>query len=113
MAAAYPASSANGIRVQQGWAEWLIAKQRLDAAAQTLDAVQPLLAGSPYAAVRQQVLRARLAEQRGNRNEAAQHWQAAVAASEPLYGRESAVTAQWRSALQAARGDTQGSAALP
>lgn len=108
-----PASSANGIRLQQGWAEWLIAKQRLDAAAQTLDAVQPLLAGSPYAVVRQQVLRARLAEQRGDRNEAVQHWLAAVAASEPLYGSESAVTMQWRTALQAARSGTQSSSALP
>ncbi len=108
-----PASSANAIRLQQGWAEWLIAKRRLDGAEQTLDAVQPLLSGSPYAAVRQQVLRARLAWQQGKRNEAVQHWQAAVAASERLYGRESVVTAQWRSALLAARSDTQSSAALP
>lgn len=108
-----PAGSANGTRLQQGWAEWLIAKHRLDEAAQTLETVQPLLLDSPYAAVRQQVLRARLAEQRGNRSEAVQYWQAAVAAAEPLYGKTSAVTLQWRGALQAARDHVQGSGALP
>ncbi len=108
-----PAGSANAIRLQQGWAEWLISKQRLDAAAQVLDSVQSLLSGSPYAAVHQQVLRARLAERRGKGEEAVRYWQAAVAAAEPLYGRQSAVTTQWRNALQAAQHATHGGAALP
>ena len=108
-----PASSANGIRLQQSWAEWLLAKQRLPAAGQALDAVEPLLAHSPYAAVRQQVLRARWAQARGERSEAVQHWQRAVAAATPLYGEQSAVTAQWRSALQSARNDVHVGGALP
>ena len=78
-----------------------------------METVQPLLLDSPYAAVRQQVLRARLAEQRGNRSEAVQYWQAAVAAAEPLYGKTSAVTLQWRGDLQAARDHVQGGGALP
>ncbi|WP_057628782.1 protein kinase domain-containing protein [Stenotrophomonas terrae] len=108
-----PASSANGIRLQQSWAEWLLAKQRLVAAGQALDAVEPLLGHGPYAAVRQQVLRARWAQARGNRGEAVQHWQRAVAAATPLYGEDSAVTAQWRSALQAAQSDAHAAGALP
>ncbi len=108
-----PASSANGIRLQQGWAEWLLGKRRLVEAEQALAALEPLLEHSPYAKVQQQVLRARLAEAHGNRSAAVQQWQRAVAAAEPLFGTQSAVTVQWRGALQAAENNAQTSGALP
>lgn len=97
-----PADSANGIRLRQGWTEWLIGKGRLDEAAAMLDALEPVLAGSPYAGVRQQVLRARLAERRGDGSEARRYWQAVVEKAGALYGEQSAVTAQWRAMLKAA-----------
>ena len=98
-----PADSANGIRVRQGWAEWLLAKGRLDEAATTLAALQPVVASSPYAAINQQILQARLTESRGQTADAIPHWQQVVTSAEALYGKDSALTAQWGNALESAR----------
>ncbi|KRG43411.1 hypothetical protein ARC78_07235 [Stenotrophomonas pictorum JCM 9942] len=98
-----PANSANGIRVRQAWTEWLIGKQRLDEAAAMLAALEPVVHGSPFAAINQQVLRARLAQQRGAWAEAVTAWQAVLAAAVPVYGDDSPITRQWRAALATAR----------
>lgn len=98
-----PADSANGIRIRQGWAEWLLAKRRWDDAAMTLAALQPVVASSPYAAINQQILQARLMESRGATAAAAAHWQQVVTSAEALYGTDSAPTVLWRKALESAR----------
>ncbi|MNN19022.1 hypothetical protein D3C81_1322480 [compost metagenome] len=98
-----PADSANGIRVRQGWAEWLLTKGRLDDAATTLAALQPVVASSPYAAINQQILQARLTESRDRTADAIALWQQVVASAEALYGKDSALTAQWENTLESAR----------
>jgi tetratricopeptide (TPR) repeat protein len=98
-----PAESANGIRVRQGRAEWLISKGRLDEAASLLETLEPVVQGSPFAAIHQRVLRAQLAQQRGAWADAVTQWEATVAAAASLYGKDSAITRQWQAALAAAR----------
>ncbi|MGH8055269.1 MAG: protein kinase domain-containing protein [Stenotrophomonas sp.] len=98
-----PADSANGIRIRQGWAEWLLAKGRLDDAAATLAALQPVVASSPYAAIQQTILQARLTELRGQYRDALPLWQQVVISAETLYGKDSARTKQWEAVLESAR----------
>jgi len=100
-----PVDSANGIRIRQGWAEWLLAKGRLDDAAATLGALQPVVSRSPYAAINQQILQARLAQSRGAQADAVKQWQQVVTAAKALYGADSALTAQWQRNLASAAND--------
>lgn len=96
-----PADSANGIRLRQGWAEWLLAQGRLPEAAATLAELTPVArASSPHAAIQQQWLLAMLAQQGGaTASEKVAPWQQLVVDAEQLYGADSALTAQWRLAL--------------
>ncbi|MGV8961168.1 MAG: protein kinase domain-containing protein [Stenotrophomonas sp.] len=95
-----PADSANGIRVRQGWAEWLMLKGRLPEATTALQALEQVAhASSPHAAIGQQMLQARRAHHEGNTAAAVRGWTRVVAMAEPLYGPDSALTAQWRVAL--------------
>ena len=96
-----PADSINGIRVRQGWAEWLIGKGRLAEAAQTLAAI-PAAPASPYSALEQQRLLAELAQRREGGGAAVAAWQRLVTSAEALYGRDSAHVARWQARLRQA-----------
>ncbi len=94
-----PAGSANGLRLRQGWAEWLLLKDRRQDARAALAAVAAeAAAASPEVALRQQVLQATLLQREGDAAAVAA-WRDVVAASTSLFGAQSAWTARWRLAL--------------
>ncbi len=114
-----PAGSANGLRVRQGWAEWLLLKDRRDDARAALASMAAeAAAASPETALRQQVLQA-MALQREGDAAAVAAWREVVAASARLSGADSARTARWRLALAGAlaraggRGEQEAARAAP
>ncbi|MCD9086190.1 serine/threonine-protein kinase [Stenotrophomonas sp. SY1] len=98
-----PADSANGVRLRLGWAEWLMAKGRLQETAAALDALQEAAQNSPYTALELQVQLAELTQLQGGDAASVQRWQRVVTSAEALYGKDSVLVEGWRKRLQAAR----------
>lgn len=115
-----PASSANGLRLRQGWVEWLLRNGRLPEADAALAALRAdAAAASPDTALRQQALQALLLQRRGEGEAAVAAWREVVAASTRLLGAQSAWTARSQVALADAlvaagqRGESETAQALP
>lgn len=95
-----PADSANGVRIRQAWAGWLIAQGRLQEATVALDSVRAAAQTGPYSAVEQRILQAELAQCSGDAAAAAASWAKLLEVGEALHGRGSVHMARWKKRVQ-------------